>query len=93
MYKQYNQNITIKIIKYIIIALVLSLSLKYIPSYNIDTNDIIIISCISSITYAVIDMISPSIKIINNWTDKNIINYYYLRIFLKNLKNTRDFGG
>ncbi len=65
MYKQQNQNITIKIIKYIIFALIISLSLKYIPSQNIDTNDIIMVSCISSITFASMDMLSPSIKIIN----------------------------
>jgi hypothetical protein len=65
MYKQQNQNITIKIIKYIIFALIISLSLKYIPSQNIETNDIVIVSCISSITFASMDMLSPSIKIIN----------------------------
>ena len=54
-----------KIIKYIIFALIISVSLKYIPSQNIDTNDIVIVSCISSITFASIDMLSPSIKVIN----------------------------
>jgi uncharacterized MnhB-related membrane protein len=65
MYKQQNQNITMKIIKYIIFALIISVSLKYIPSQNIDTNDIVIVSCISSITFASMDMLSPSIKVIN----------------------------
>jgi hypothetical protein len=63
MYKQYNQNISIKIIKYLIIGLIINLSLKYLPDNNINTYDIIIISCIASISYAVMDMLSPSIKI------------------------------
>ena len=66
MYKQYNQNLFIKIMKYIIIGLIINISLKYIPDTNINTNDIIIISCISSITYAIMDMISPSITIKND---------------------------
>jgi hypothetical protein len=66
MYKQDNQNITIKIIKYIILALIINISLKYIPSQNINTNDMIMISCIGSITFAIMDMLLPSIKIIDN---------------------------
>jgi hypothetical protein len=65
MYKQQNQNITMKIIKYIIFALIISVSIKYIPSQNIDTNDIVMVSCISSITFASMDMLSPSIKVTN----------------------------
>ena len=65
MYKQYNQNISIKIIKYFIIGLIINLSLKYLPDNNINIYDITIISSIASISYAIIDMLSPSIKIIN----------------------------
>ena len=68
MYKKYNKNIYIKIIKYFIIVLIINLSLNYLPDNNINTYDMIIISCISSISYAIIDMLSPSIKIINKST-------------------------
>ena len=68
MYKQYNQNISIKIIKYFIIGLIINLSLKYLPDNNINIYDMTIISSIASISYAVIDMLFPSIKIINKST-------------------------
>ena len=63
MYKQYNINIFHKIIKYLILALIILLSLKYIPDLNINSIDQIMISSIGSITFALLDMLSPSIVI------------------------------
>ena len=63
MYKQYNINIFHKIIKYLILALVISISFNYIPNLNINPIDQIMISSIGSITFALLDMLSPSITI------------------------------
>ena len=63
MYKQYNINIFHKIIKYLILGLVILLSFKYIPDVNINSIDQIMISSIGSITFALLDMLSPSINI------------------------------
>ena len=63
MYKQYNINIFHKIIKYLILGLVILLSFKYIPDLNINSIDQIMISSIGSITFALLDMLSPSINI------------------------------
>lgn len=54
----------IKIIKYIIIFIIIYISCKLIPSYNLDIKEIISISSIASISFGILDMISPSIKII-----------------------------
>jgi|UniRef100_A0A6C0EE88 uncharacterized BrkB/YihY/UPF0761 family membrane protein len=55
-----------KIIKYILISFVIILCLKYIPENPLQTKDAIIVSFAASIIYAVMDMISPTIKIYNN---------------------------
>lgn len=55
----------IKIIKYFIMGFVSLLTTKYIPKTSINNMELIMISMIISITYAILDMISPSIKIIN----------------------------
>jgi uncharacterized BrkB/YihY/UPF0761 family membrane protein len=55
-----------KIIKYILMSLITILCLRYIPNNPLKINDIIIISLIISIVYAILDIISPAIKIYNN---------------------------
>ncbi len=52
-----------RIIKYILIGLVMIVSLRYIPSQLLDMYDLLTISSIASITFAILDMISPSILI------------------------------
>ena len=54
------------IIKYILIGLITALSIKYIPTTTLLQKDIVIISIIVSISYAIIDSILPSIYINNN---------------------------
>lgn len=64
MYKQYNINTFHKIIKYLILGLTILLSFKYIPDLNmISSIDQIMISSIGSITFALLDMLSPTIYI------------------------------
>ena len=55
-----------KIVKYLLFGLIISLSVRYIPSSTINNKEIIMIGAISSISFSIIDMISPSIKIDNN---------------------------
>ena len=53
-----------KIVKYIIMALIVIGATKYIPEYNIKNKEIIMIGISSAITFAILDMVSPSIKIL-----------------------------
>ncbi len=59
-----------RIIKYILMGLIMLVSLRYIPNQLLDNSELITISFISSISFAILDMISPSIlisqKTINN---------------------------
>ena len=55
-----------KIVKYLLFGFIISLSLRYIPSNTINNKEIIMIGAISSISFSIIDMISPSIKVVSN---------------------------
>jgi hypothetical protein len=52
-----------RIIKYILMGLVTMSSLRYVPNQLIDTITVLTISCIVSISFAILDMVSPSILI------------------------------
>lgn len=53
-----------KLLKYVLFGLIMAICLRYIPSNTcILDSEVIIISAISSITFAIIDMIMPSIKV------------------------------
>ena len=52
-----------KIIKYILFGLIIGISIRYIPSKPIENNEILMIAAISAITFAIIDMIAPSITV------------------------------
>jgi len=67
---QFNTLTIEKIIKYILMSLIIFLCLRYIPDPYMNMNDIIIIALITSIFYAILDMISPTIKIYNNKNNK-----------------------
>lgn len=61
------------IIKYLLIGLISGLSIKYVPTTTLLQNDIIIISIIISIAYAIIDIMVPSISIIKKDESFDII--------------------
>ena len=66
MVKIIQKNITQihKLIKYLLMSLIIILSVKYIPDNNtIKQKEIIMIGLISSISFSLLDMISPSIEI------------------------------
>jgi len=61
--KQYNLSHMKKLTKYILIGLIVIIATRYIPDTILQTKEIIMIGVTSSIAFAILDMISPSIKI------------------------------
>jgi len=51
-----------KIVKYLLFGLIISISVRYVPSTQITNNEIIIIGALASITFGILDMLSPSIE-------------------------------
>lgn len=56
---EYKKNL----IKYLLFGLIVGLSVRYIPTNLINQKEIIMIGAIASISFAILDMISPSIQI------------------------------
>ena len=61
--KQNNISKVQKIVKYILMGLVIYIALIYIPEIPIKKKEVIMISATSSITFAILDMLSPTIKL------------------------------
>ena len=53
-----------RIIKYILMGFIILVACRYIPNQPINTNEIIMIALTSSITFGMLDMVSPSIKLV-----------------------------
>ena len=60
-----------RIIKYILLGLVVLLATKYIPNNSLPTKELVMIAATSAIAFAILDMISPSVKITNNNEKQN----------------------
>jgi len=52
-----------KLTKYILMGLIVVLATKYIPYNNLQIKEIIMIGATSSISFAILDMISPAVYI------------------------------
>jgi hypothetical protein len=52
-----------KLIKYLLFGLVVAISLRYIPTNRINNKEILMIAAIASISFGIIDIVSPSIVI------------------------------
>ena len=52
-----------KLLKYLLFGLVVGMSIRYIPTNQINNKEILMISALASITFGIIDMVSPSIVI------------------------------
>lgn len=52
-----------KLIKYLLFGLIIALSIRYIPTNQIDNREILMISLLASVSFGIIDMVSPSIII------------------------------
>ena len=60
-----SREITIRTIKYIIIAVMVGLACIFIPQGSpLLNNEIMMISFVASITFALLDMYSPSVSIV-----------------------------
>lgn len=52
-----------RIIKYIIMGLVVIIATRYIPDILLPTKELIMIGATSSIVFAILDMVSPTIVV------------------------------
>jgi hypothetical protein len=52
-----------KLVKYLLFGLIVSISVRYIPSNQIDNKEILMIGAIGSIFFGILDMVSPSIVV------------------------------
>jgi hypothetical protein len=52
-----------KLVKYLLFGLIVSISVRYIPSNQIDNKEILMIGAIGSICFGILDMVSPSIVV------------------------------
>ncbi len=59
-----------KLIKYITMGLIVLIAARYIPDKVLLPKELIMIGCTSAITFAIIDMVSPSV-VINKNTKNN----------------------
>ena len=55
-----------RIIKYILMGFIILVATRYIPNQPIETKEIIMIGLISSISFGMLDMVCPSIKVNHN---------------------------
>ena len=60
---QSNLCMTQRLIKYILMGLIVIVAMRYIPDNLLQTKEIIMIGITSSISFAILDMISPTIKV------------------------------
>ena len=54
-----------RVIKYILLGLVVLIATKYIPEQVLPTKELIMISATSAIAFSILDMVSPSVKVVN----------------------------
>jgi hypothetical protein len=55
-----------RLTKYILMGLIVIIATRYIPNNVLKNKEIIMIGATSSISFAILDMISPTIKILQN---------------------------
>jgi hypothetical protein len=51
-----------KILKYLLFGVIVGISTRYVPTHTINNKEILMIAAIASISFGIIDMISPSIN-------------------------------
>ena len=52
-----------RMIKYILMGFIILVAVRYIPNQPIETREIIMIGLISSVSFGMLDMVCPSIKV------------------------------
>lgn len=61
-----------KLTKYILMGLIVVLATKYIPDNNLQIKEIIMIGATSSISFAILDMISPAVSIHSQTSNQKV---------------------
>ena len=54
-----------KFLKYIIMTLLTIIIVRYIPNYTLPLKELIMIGMTTSITFSILDMVSPTVKVNN----------------------------
>ena len=52
-----------KLVKYLLFGLVVAISIRYVSTNKVENKEILMISAIASITFGIVDMVSPSIVV------------------------------
>ena len=52
-----------KLVKYLLFGIIVGISIRYVPTSKINDKEILMIGAIASITFGIIDMVSPSIEV------------------------------
>ncbi len=60
-----------KITKYILMGLIVVIALRYVPDNALKNKEIMMIGAVSSISFAILDMVSPAIRISQESTKDN----------------------
>ncbi len=53
-----------KIIKYLLLGFLVVVYIRYIPEFLLSLKETIMIAALTSISYAIMDMVSPTVKLI-----------------------------
>jgi hypothetical protein len=62
-----------KVTKYILMGLIVVFAIRYIPNISLKNEEIIMIGAISSIAYAILDMVAPTIRVRGEQKKKIIV--------------------
>jgi hypothetical protein len=52
-----------KLVKYLLFGIIVGMSVRYVPSNRINDKEILMIGALASISFGIIDMVSPSIVV------------------------------
>ena len=58
-----NRDTKKKILKYLLFGLIVGISIRYIPTSTINNKEVLMIAAIGSISFGIIDIVSPSITV------------------------------
>lgn len=70
-FDQENINKFQKLVKYILMGLIIISAIKYVPNSCLQDKEILMIGALSSITFAILDMVSPTIIVSKEDKQKN----------------------
>ena len=65
------KNTSSKILKYILMGTIVYIAARYIPSSILNNKELLMIGATSSIAFAILDMISPTVKVCQDFNNEN----------------------